>query len=233
MASSQISDLHQQNHHEALDEEEDDESSPSSRRFPEIRPTTVPDPPTSSSARPIHSRSSSEMKRSKKGWRAWRMKRIRRLFVLISLLALFFLMNWWMISRLQDHRLGSHKVVRVLRRNSSSSSSSSRVQWSKFGKGKKHRSVIFSRMLALAAHALAEGEGKPEPKDLWEEPLTEASSWSPCADQRNWDPCEGKNGYILVSANGGINQQRVAVCLQCCHTCSLVERNSCHPKVPV
>ncbi|XP_062088285.1 O-fucosyltransferase 15 isoform X2 [Humulus lupulus] len=67
-------------------------------------------------------------------------------------------------------------------------------------------------MLALAAHALAEGQNKPEPKDLWLEPFIPASSWKPCADQHNWEPNEGKNGYILVTANGGMNQQRVAVC---------------------
>ncbi|KAL9277982.1 hypothetical protein ACSQ67_024811 [Phaseolus vulgaris] len=53
---------------------------------------------------------------------------------------------------------------------------------------------------------------KREPKDLWQEPFVPASAWRPCADQRNWEPNEGKNGYILVTANGGINQQRVAVC---------------------
>ncbi|RZB54616.1 O-fucosyltransferase 15 [Glycine soja] len=56
------------------------------------------------------------------------------------------------------------------------------------------------------------GQNKREPKDLWQEPFVPASSWRPCADQRNWEPNEGKNGYILVTANGGINQQRVAVC---------------------
>ncbi|KRH02015.1 hypothetical protein GLYMA_17G010400v4 [Glycine max] len=55
-------------------------------------------------------------------------------------------------------------------------------------------------------------QNKREPKDLWQEPFVPASSWRPCADQRNWEPNEGKNGYILVTANGGINQQRVAVC---------------------
>ncbi|XP_073100652.1 O-fucosyltransferase 15 isoform X3 [Elaeis guineensis] len=55
-------------------------------------------------------------------------------------------------------------------------------------------------------------KSKPEPKDLWQEPLDPAVSWTPCANQRSWETCEGNNGYILVSATGGINQQRVAIC---------------------
>ncbi|KAK9935963.1 hypothetical protein M0R45_012833 [Rubus argutus] len=85
-------------------------------------------------------------------------------------------------------------------------------KWRKYGKGKKPPKGNYERMLALAAHALAEGHSKPEPKDLWQEPFIPASSWKPCADQRSWEPNEGKNGYLLVTANGGMNQQRVAVC---------------------
>ncbi|CAI0467715.1 unnamed protein product [Linum tenue] len=93
------------------------------------------------------------------------------------------------------------------------------------GKGKKWKHGIYARMLALAAHALAEVsksltffrtfnfmQNKHEPKDLWEEPFIPASAWTPCADQRNWTRSEGNNGYIMITANGGINQQRVAVC---------------------
>ncbi|KAL8136918.1 hypothetical protein V2J09_002919 [Rumex salicifolius] len=72
--------------------------------------------------------------------------------------------------------------------------------------------IMFGRLLAVAAHALAEGENKPEPKGLWEEQIAVASSWKPCADQRDWEPNEGSNGFVMVTANGGLNQQRVAVC---------------------
>ncbi|RWW68987.1 hypothetical protein BHE74_00023446 [Ensete ventricosum] len=68
---------------------------------------------------------------------------------------------------------------------------------------------MFSRLLGLAAHALAEAESRPEPQDLWEEPIG-PTTWKRCADERNWELCDGRNGYIIVSANGGINQQRVA-----------------------
>ncbi|OVA19998.1 GDP-fucose protein O-fucosyltransferase [Macleaya cordata] len=144
----------------------------------------------------------------RKTGRVWyRKKRIRGLVIVIALIGFFFLMNWWMLSRLQDDS-GLSPKAGFLNVNSSSVMG----KWSKFAKGKRPQRIIFSRMLALAAHALAEGEKKPEPKDLWEEPLIPASAWIPCAEERNWEPCDGHNGYIIVSANGGMNQQRVAVC---------------------
>lgn len=84
-------------------------------------------------------------------------------------------------------------------------------------KGKRPHQVMLTRLLALAAHALAEAESRPEPKDLWKEPIN-ATLWKPCSDQRdreasgNVSSSEGANGYIIISANGGINQQRVAIC---------------------
>ncbi|KAL3850898.1 hypothetical protein ACJIZ3_012780 [Penstemon smallii] len=44
------------------------------------------------------------------------------------------------------------------------------------------------------------------------EPYNCASSWTPCSHTRDWGPSEGSNGFIVVTANGGVNQQRVAVC---------------------
>ncbi|KAK4284324.1 hypothetical protein QN277_001175 [Acacia crassicarpa] len=114
-----------------------------------------------------------------------------------------------MLTRLQDEAV--HPITE-LSRNSSADSVSVSVQgkWKKNRKGKKPQKGNYERLLALATHALA--ENKREPKDLWQEPFVPASSWRPCADQRDWEPSEGNNGYILVTANGGINQQRVAVC---------------------
>ncbi|KAJ4706307.1 O-fucosyltransferase family protein [Melia azedarach] len=90
-----------------------------------------------------------------------------------------------------------------------SNSSSVSVPISVKGRG---RYGVYGRMLALAAHALVEGQNKREPKDLWQEPVVSAFAWRPCANQRNWEPSGGNNGYILVTANGGMNQQRVAIC---------------------
>ncbi|KAJ6292343.1 hypothetical protein OIU78_024505 [Salix suchowensis] len=114
-----------------------------------------------------------------------------------------------MVFRLQaDDEISGEKDVPV--RNSSSISVSIKGESKTIGKGKRLRKGTYDRMLALAAHALA--ENKREPKDLWQELFVPASAWRPCADRRNWNPSEGNNGYILVTANGGINQQRVAVC---------------------
>ncbi|KDP20702.1 hypothetical protein JCGZ_21173 [Jatropha curcas] len=136
-------------------------------------------------------------------------KRVKGLVTVIGLLVLFFIVNWLMLLRLQDHRIidpQNHSS----QDSASSISVSVKTEWRKPGKGKKPQKGTYERMLALAAHALA--ENKREPKDLWQEPYIEASAWIPCADQRSWEPSGGSNGYILVTANGGMNQQRVAVC---------------------
>ncbi|KAL6200925.1 hypothetical protein ACLB2K_024640 [Fragaria x ananassa] len=134
-------------------------------------------------------------------------KRVKGFVGVIGLVVLYFVMNWVMLLRLQDHRIHSKSWF-----SGNSSSSPVAIQWKRYGKGKKPQKRNYERMLGLAAHALAEGHSKPEPKDLWQEPFIPASSWKPCADQCSWEPNEGKNGYIMVTANGGMNQQRVAVC---------------------
>ncbi|KAJ8549462.1 hypothetical protein K7X08_033169 [Anisodus acutangulus] len=72
---------------------------------------------------------------------------------------------------------------------------------------------LYERLLNLAASSLAEKEFKQESSKLWEEPYPQASSWKPCADKTS-PHAKPRNitGYILISANGGLNQQRVAVC---------------------
>ncbi|VVA91049.1 unnamed protein product [Arabis nemorensis] len=110
----------------------------------------------------------------------------------IAILGFFFLLNWSMLSRLHEGRAWLRKG------------------FSRNRNPKSKDNGTYGRMLALAARALA--ENKPEPKDLWQEPKVQALAWKPCAHQRSWTPADGKNGYIMVTANGGINQQRVAVC---------------------
>ncbi|XP_004507662.1 O-fucosyltransferase 15 isoform X1 [Cicer arietinum] len=179
----------------------------SSSRTPNHSPRLGPSRLSSSRSRSHLSSSSSSS--SSCFWLWYRRKRAKVLLALIALLASFFLVNYVMLLRLQHQQEDEpHPIAKSTL--PSSLSLSLQGKWNKNGNKKKMLKGNYARMLALAAHALA--ENKREPKDLWQEPLVPASSWRPCSDQRNWEPNEGNNGYILVTANGGINQQRVAVC---------------------
>ncbi|XP_039121874.1 O-fucosyltransferase 15-like isoform X4 [Dioscorea cayenensis subsp. rotundata] len=138
--------------------------------------------------------------------KGWQRRRARGVAAWIAVVGFFFLMNWRMFSRLQESSDVSEDLLGF------SNSSSSRIvnNWSNNDNAKKPGKVMFTRLLAVAAHALAEREKRPEPPDLWKETLISSSLWTPCANQRNWRTSEGSNGYLLISANGGINQQRVA-----------------------
>ncbi|CAH2038179.1 unnamed protein product [Thlaspi arvense] len=124
----------------------------------------------------------------------------------IAILGFFFLLNWFMLSRLHEGRVWLRKSFP----KNPKWVSAQNDERKRFGKSKRKYNGTYDRMLGLAAQALQ--QNKLEPKDLWQEPKQQALAWKPCADQRSWSPDDGKNGYIMVTANGGINQQRVAVC---------------------
>ncbi|KAG7596738.1 GDP-fucose protein O-fucosyltransferase [Arabidopsis suecica] len=124
----------------------------------------------------------------------------------MAILGFFCLVNWFMLSRLHEGRVW---LRRGLSENPKHVSAQNEER-KKFEKQKMKYNGTYGRMLSLATDALA--ENKLETKDLWQEPKEQASAWKPCADQRSWNLDDGKNGYIMVTANGGINQQRVAVC---------------------
>ncbi|GKB79523.1 O-fucosyltransferase 8 isoform X1 [Tanacetum coccineum] len=74
---------------------------------------------------------------------------------------------------------------------------------------------MYGRLASMASSALVERELKKDESKFWKESYRQASVWSPCADRKDLPRAENlqrNNGYILVSANGGLNQQRVAVC---------------------
>lgn len=55
-----------------------------------------------------------------------------------------------------------------------------------------------------------------EPPSLWENPYSSTTSWKPCAERRGISDLppvnETTNGYIFIHAEGGLNQQRIAIC---------------------
>lgn len=80
--------------------------------------------------------------------------------------------------------------------------------------GSKAPVLMYDRLLGLASRSLVENE--QHSSSLWKEEYRQITSWRPCQNERIelnllGNP-EKSNGYILVSANGGLNQQRVAVC---------------------
>lgn len=56
-----------------------------------------------------------------------------------------------------------------------------------------------------------------EPPSLWENPRAATASWKPCAERRSDEPSDvpsekETSGYIFIHAEGGLNQQRIAIC---------------------
>ncbi|KAM0942733.1 putative GDP-fucose protein O-fucosyltransferase [Dioscorea sansibarensis] len=56
-----------------------------------------------------------------------------------------------------------------------------------------------------------------EPPSLWENPHSATTSWKPCAERQENEisdlpPENETSGYIFIHAEGGLNQQRIAIC---------------------
>ncbi|PQP98693.1 uncharacterized protein Pyn_14104 [Prunus yedoensis var. nudiflora] len=56
-----------------------------------------------------------------------------------------------------------------------------------------------------------------EAPSLWENPYSATTSWKPCAERRlggfsDLPPENETTGYIFIHAEGGLNQQRIAIC---------------------
>ncbi|XP_051124925.1 O-fucosyltransferase 8 isoform X1 [Andrographis paniculata] len=74
--------------------------------------------------------------------------------------------------------------------------------------------VMYPQLLNMASVSLAEQELDPKISKFWNEPYPQAAKWKPCADAsaKRAGTVNNHTGFIMVSANGGLNQQRVAVC---------------------
>ncbi|XP_027338514.1 O-fucosyltransferase 8-like isoform X2 [Abrus precatorius] len=130
-------------------------------------------------------------------------KHIRAIVVMFGLLGCLFLLDSLIISCFE---------FTSLQPSTASNNSSGRDSYIS---NKQSPVYMYGRLLNLASSALAEKEFKQESSNLWVEPYRHASSWEPCAErkvQANPGKPVKNNGYILVSANGGLNQQRVAIC---------------------
>ncbi|XP_072985727.1 O-fucosyltransferase 8-like isoform X1 [Typha latifolia] len=133
-------------------------------------------------------------------------KHLKMFAFAIGLMGSLFLLDSLMVSVV--HHISSHDL---------STGFKSRVQDGRknFVKKEKTEQVMYGRLMALASAALAKNESKNGEFVLWKEPYNQASSWRPCADNRNFihqGHDKKHTGFILISANGGLNQQRVAVC---------------------
>ncbi|KAG8075559.1 hypothetical protein GUJ93_ZPchr0006g42016 [Zizania palustris] len=77
--------------------------------------------------------------------------------------------------------------------------------------------IMHPRLLEMATSVITKNEPGSDSENfaLWEEPYKQARKWKPCAAKHSLPgegPEKNNNGFILISANGGLNQQRVAVC---------------------
>ncbi|XP_060974820.1 O-fucosyltransferase 8 isoform X2 [Cannabis sativa] len=139
----------------------------------------------------------------------WIRKHLKPIALMFVFMAFLFLLDSVMIS-ISDSM--NAQRISTDQRKSSGLKEENRVAY----EGKNASPIhMYDRLLNMASSVLIENEFKQEPSNLWEEPYQQAAAWKPCAD-KNVSTSLGRpkknNGYILVSANGGLNQQRVAIC---------------------
>ncbi|KAL5575212.1 hypothetical protein UlMin_016911 [Ulmus minor] len=133
----------------------------------------------------------------------WLRKHLKSIALMIALMGFLFLFDSLMVSFFDSTNLQNSEInVQQENKNASNQKENSPVR-------------MYDRLLNLASTALIEKEFKQEPSNYWEEPYQQASAWKPCSDKKlhtNPERYKNNNGYILISANGGLNQQRVAIC---------------------
>ncbi|KAI3710150.1 hypothetical protein L2E82_39924 [Cichorium intybus] len=135
----------------------------------------------------------------------WIRKHFSSIVFTVLLMAILFLL---------DSLMGSIFEPSVLQSNPTPNKLSTETEM--FGDdGGKNAVQMYGRLASMASSALVERELKQEESEFWKESYRKASLWSPCADRKestSTGKLQSNTGYILVSANGGLNQQRVAVC---------------------
>ncbi|KAL9346512.1 hypothetical protein Peur_061365 [Populus x canadensis] len=136
----------------------------------------------------------------------WFRKHVKSIVFMFALMGSLFLLDSFMVSLFDSINL----------QNSSPSRTSSDLKGGRtaYANGEEPPVQMYGHLQNLAYSALAEKELKQEPSNFWEEPW-KASLWKPCADRKESEKSgqpDKSNGYIMVSANGGLNQQRVAIC---------------------
>ncbi|XP_038691711.1 O-fucosyltransferase 8 isoform X3 [Tripterygium wilfordii] len=132
----------------------------------------------------------------------WFQKHMRSIVFMFSFMGFLFLLDSFMVSifaSVNIHNSSNSNHSSVLKKESAAhiNETEAPVQ-------------MYSRLLNLASASLAEKEFKQEKSVFWEESNRLASVWKPCAYTK--ENSGRSNGYMLVSANGGLNQQRVAIC---------------------
>ncbi|KAK1326721.1 Uncharacterized protein QJS10_CPA01g01810 [Acorus calamus] len=138
--------------------------------------------------------------------RAFVFRHLRLIAFLFGLMGAFFMLDSLMFSLI--HRLHFQ--------NCQSEEETTEFQVENYGSiyNKEPEIIMYDKLLQMAADALEQNTSQIDRSSLWEEPLQQKSIWKPCADKQKLyqGHTAKKTGFIMMSANGGLNQQRVAVC---------------------
>ncbi|KAK2983457.1 hypothetical protein RJ640_024453, partial [Escallonia rubra] len=173
----------------------------------------------------------------------WFRRHVRSIIFTIALMGFLFLLDSLLISVFDPASLKSSSTPRK--------STGKQGSTDAYSNNEKAAVQMYDRLLNSASSALAEiikfhmlmlqREFKKDTSKLWEEPYPRASLWRPCADREapksagilrfyvillsitfvGAGKLKNSTAFILISANGGLNQQRVAasnlLCLQVCN----------------
>ncbi|KAL3617018.1 hypothetical protein CASFOL_039412 [Castilleja foliolosa] len=130
--------------------------------------------------------------KSKKRRLSWLRRYVRSIIFTFMLIAFFFLLDLFMSSFLDPAYLNEEKNT------------------TNDDHDLEKSVVMYPRLLNIAKGELEQKETR-----FWNEIYPQTSIWKPCADNTNVKRAgtiKNRTGYILVSAYGGLNQQRVAIC---------------------